>query len=515
MNLVGPRYEFDQREALPTRPVKVWDLPVRIFHWLLVASIAVASVTGWLLPVSWLQIHLIAGTAIGFLVLWRLVWGFTGTRYSRFRSFIFHQQPRFPMSKGWRRKCAVIPGITIGSLMVFALLGSIGTIVLTGVAVLGGQLKQGPLKAFVSFAGAMNYLEIHSVVAVVLLVLVGGHLAGVIFESWRTRENLATAMVTGTKRDGFAHEAPMAQVRTGVAVSVSAVLAVFLIPGAYALTSLSPFGVAALPKNATWETECSSCHIAFHPSLLPAKSWAAIMSGLSQHFGEDASLDMAANKEITDYLVSHSAETWDSMAANRLRSRSGAPLEITDAIPAAPDHDISPAVFEQSGWRKTELQRSTRMASGNVRTTRNFNSTGEDRMSLSLIIDAFIGGLAVPVGRRRPGRGVALYKAQAVTADSAFAGFSADRGKALYASSNTVGSSDTPSCSSCHTASPLKTGMTRAGKAIEPMAVSVSPARFTDAAKTEKWFGRNCKSVLGRECSAQEKGDFITYLSGL
>jgi cytochrome b len=259
MNLVGPQYEFDQRVALPARSVKVWDLPIRLIHWLLIASIAVAAVTGWLLPASWLQLHLIAGTVIGCLVLWRIVWGFTGTRYSRFRSFVFSPRATVAHLKDViegkvQREAGHNP---LGALMVFALLGSISTIVLTGVAVLGGQFKQGPLKAFVSFAGAMTYREIHSVVAIALLVLVGGHLAGVIFESWRTRENLATAMVTGKKRDGFSHEAPMAQARTGVAVSVSVLLAVLLIPGAYALTSLSPFGVAALPKNATWETECS------------------------------------------------------------------------------------------------------------------------------------------------------------------------------------------------------------------------------------------------------------------
>lgn len=133
-----------------------------------------------------------------------------------------------------------------------------------------------------------------------------------------------------------------------------------------------------------------------------------------------------------------------------------------------------------------------------------------------IVTGAFVGGLAMPVLAAAGQDAVlALYKTQAIAADSTFAGFSADRGKAFYASSNSGGSPDTPSCSSCHTASPLKAGMTRAGKAIEPMAVSVSPARFTDAAKTEKWFGRNCKTVLGRACSAQEKGDFITYLNGL
>ncbi len=349
MNVVGPRYEFEQREALATRAVKIWDLPIRFFHWLLVASIAVAAVTGWLLPVTWLQLHLISGTVIGCLVLWRIVWGFTGTRYSRFRSFAFSPRAtaahlKFLTEGKVQREAGHNP---LGALMVFALLGSISIIVLTGVVVLGGQFKQGPLKAFVSFAGAMNYREIHSVIAIALLVLIGGHLAGVIFESWRTRENLAAAMVTGKKRGGFAHEAPVAQARTGAAVSVSVLLAALLIPGAYALTSLSPFGVAALPKNATWETECSSCHMAFHPSLLPAKSWAAIMAGLSEHFGEDASLDAAANKDITDYLVNHSAETWDSMAANRLRSVDPArPLEITATRFWMRLHqDISPAVF--------------------------------------------------------------------------------------------------------------------------------------------------------------------------
>jgi hypothetical protein len=133
-----------------------------------------------------------------------------------------------------------------------------------------------------------------------------------------------------------------------------------------------------------------------------------------------------------------------------------------------------------------------------------------------IVTGVFISGLAMPVLAAAGQEAVlALYEEQAVAADSAFAGFSADRGKALYASSNAGGSADTPSCTSCHTASPLKAGLTRAGKVIEAMAVSVSPTRYTDMAKTEKWFARNCKSVLGRECSPQEKGDFITYLSGL
>jgi mono/diheme cytochrome c family protein len=105
------------------------------------------------------------------------------------------------------------------------------------------------------------------------------------------------------------------------------------------------------------------------------------------------------------------------------------------------------------------------------------------------------------------------YAQLAKTSDDKFVDFSADRGKAFYLAVHSEGSSETPSCSTCHTQDPRNMGQTRAGKDIAPMAVSKTPDRFTDFEKTEKWFGRNCKSVLGRECTPIEKGDFISFLS--
>lgn len=93
--------------------------------------------------------------------------------------------------------------------------------------------------------------------------------------------------------------------------------------------------------------------------------------------------------------------------------------------------------------------------------------------------------------------------------------FDTAAGKAFFLASHSGGKPDTPSCSTCHTTNPLASGKTRAGKSIEPMAVSASPNRFTDPAKVEKWFGRNCNSVLGRACTANEKGNFIAWLSSL
>jgi cytochrome c peroxidase len=91
----------------------------------------------------------------------------------------------------------------------------------------------------------------------------------------------------------------------------------------------------------------------------------------------------------------------------------------------------------------------------------------------------------------------------------------AARGKALFMATQTGGKPDTPSCTTCHTDNPARSGLTRVGKVIEPMAVSANPSRFTDVETVEKWFGRNCNSVLGRDCTALEKGDVLTWLNNL
>ncbi len=92
---------------------------------------------------------------------------------------------------------------------------------------------------------------------------------------------------------------------------------------------------------------------------------------------------------------------------------------------------------------------------------------------------------------------------------------SADRGKALFRGTHAGGKPGTPSCTTCHTKNLRSTGKTRVGKVIQPMAVSANPDRFTDPAKVAKWFRRNCRTVLGRECTATEKGDILTYLSSI
>ncbi|OQW86495.1 MAG: hypothetical protein BWK72_17365 [Rhodoferax ferrireducens] len=101
------------------------------------------------------------------------------------------------------------------------------------------------------------------------------------------------------------------------------------------------------------------------------------------------------------------------------------------------------------------------------------------------------------------------YAAQAKAENPAFKDFSAAAGQKLY---GTVGPNQL-SCASCHTDSPKNAGKhAKTNKAIDPMAPSVNAQRFTDAAKVEKWFKRNCNDALARACTTQEKGDFMAYM---
>ncbi len=104
------------------------------------------------------------------------------------------------------------------------------------------------------------------------------------------------------------------------------------------------------------------------------------------------------------------------------------------------------------------------------------------------------------------------YEGQAKQESPAFSGFSAERGASFFRTERNHSNGQKVSCATCHTADPRNQGKTRANKVIEPMAPTINPQRFTDAAKVEKWFGRNCKDVLERACNAQEKGDYIQYL---
>ena len=167
--------------------VKVWDPLVRIFHWSLVAGIAVA----WLTADEWDRAHEWIGYAVGALIVMRLVWGFIGTPFARFTQFV----------KGPRRTLAYLGRILrggaerhlghnpAGAAMIVALIATIAGVVLTGW-----------MMTLDAFWGVDWVEDLHEVLANAILVLVALHVAGVFHASVTHRENLVRAMITGRKR---------------------------------------------------------------------------------------------------------------------------------------------------------------------------------------------------------------------------------------------------------------------------------------------------------------------------
>ena len=105
-----------------------------------------------------------------------------------------------------------------------------------------------------------------------------------------------------------------------------------------------------------------------------------------------------------------------------------------------------------------------------------------------------------------------IYASEAAAQQAGFSP-SAKRGETLFRQRFAL-NDKMPACTSCHTDSPLNAGQHAVtGKAIRPLAVAANGERFSDPAKVEKWFGRNCKEVVGHACSPAEKADFVAYMS--
>ncbi|MBE0529568.1 MAG: cytochrome b/b6 domain-containing protein [Rhodospirillales bacterium] len=167
--------------------VKVWDPVIRLFHWSLAVSFAVA----WLTADEWDNLHEWAGYAVAALIGFRLVWGLIGPRYARFSQFV-----RSPGD------VAAYVGATLkgkeprylghnpaGSLMILGLILAIA-----------GTAATGWMSTLDAFWGAEWVEETHEALANLMLFMVVAHVAGVIFASMRHKENLVRSMISGHKR---------------------------------------------------------------------------------------------------------------------------------------------------------------------------------------------------------------------------------------------------------------------------------------------------------------------------
>lgn len=183
------------------KQIKVWDLPVRIFHWSLVSAFLLAYIT----EDDFMSLHVLAGYVIAGLIVFRLIWGVIGTRHARFSDFYYSPSSVIAYLKSvitFKAK-HYIGHNPAGGAMVFALLVSLVITVVTGFAAYGAEQAAGPMAEIMasaphSLGKAME--DVHEFFANFTLLLVLLHVIGVLVTSLQHGENLVRSMFNGFKR---------------------------------------------------------------------------------------------------------------------------------------------------------------------------------------------------------------------------------------------------------------------------------------------------------------------------
>lgn len=176
--------------------IKVWDLPLRVFHWSLVVTIAAAYITAELGGELTLWHSRLGALALG-LLTFRLVWGFIGTVHARFVSFFPTPSRLNSYLKGNWQAHGHSP---LGALSVFALLGVLATLIATGLFGNDDIAFQGPLFSLVDKGSSDWMTSLHKTAFDVLLGLIVLHLAAIVFYLFIKKNNLIKPMITGSKR---------------------------------------------------------------------------------------------------------------------------------------------------------------------------------------------------------------------------------------------------------------------------------------------------------------------------
>lgn len=216
--------------------VRVWDLPTRLFHWLLVLLVTASIATGKfdsLLGAGTLEWHRRSGLAILALLLFRVAWGFAGGTHARFASFLRGPRAVVAYAKSLGQGGAAEPAghNPLGGWSVAAMLAALATQAATGLfLVQEDYFFEGPLAKHVSRAVSERLNAIHEANSWVIVALVALHLAAIAFYAIAKRQALLGAMLTGDKRLEAGREGEASRgggLATAAAIAIAAGAAVW------------------------------------------------------------------------------------------------------------------------------------------------------------------------------------------------------------------------------------------------------------------------------------------------
>lgn len=211
-------------------PMRVWDAPTRLFHWLLAALVVFSYVS---IQLNWLDLHILSGETILALLAFRLVWGLVGSQTSRFGALLGHPLAAL---RHLGRLHKPEPDTEIGhnaagGWMVLALLVVLLIQVVSGLLAYDADaFIGGPLTHLISESAGARALKLHRTIITALEVLVALHVLAVLFYAVVKKQNLVRPMITGKKRLPATTRAPrMASPALAAAIFIIAAALVWLL----------------------------------------------------------------------------------------------------------------------------------------------------------------------------------------------------------------------------------------------------------------------------------------------
>ncbi len=208
-------------------PMRIWDLPIRLFHWALVCLIAFSWIT---YKQGWMEWHVLSGYTILSLLLFRVVWGFIGSDTARFAFFLKNplEALRHLSHLHRREPDTEIGHNAAGGWMVLVMLGLLFAQVLTGLGSNDDIAVEGPLATRLGKELSDQVTRLHHLGSKVILAMIGMHILAIITYAVLKRHNLVRPMITGKKRLPGAMRAPcIASPILAAGVYAIAVAAVF------------------------------------------------------------------------------------------------------------------------------------------------------------------------------------------------------------------------------------------------------------------------------------------------
>lgn len=304
----------------------IWTFVNRFLHYFLILTFALSYLSADIDALF--LVHIVCGVLFGAGVILRVIWGFMGTKHSRFWDFNYRGILEYLTSILGNKK-HYIGHNPASSVAIILMLGFGFLVVFSGLLQYGAEQNSG-IFAPLFFTYSYFYMgdDLHEFFANCLLFIVAIHFCGSLIDKFWSKGDALDSMLNGYKRT---------QKDESVSLNLAqkAIFAFFLVfLFALFLYLLYPKNTLLRPSaqdfftqdsNKTafgeYKQECGSCHIAYAPFLLPKSAWDSMMSDLENHFGDDASLEEETHARIAAFLEKYASDVVDTKFTQQKESQ--------------------------------------------------------------------------------------------------------------------------------------------------------------------------------------------------